>query len=135
MNKKLQPCEECPCGTGIDILYWKAAISSYHEYGNKQSIIEGLRLQRPMPPFARDFIADFIEGKIKRRPILKKSHEITRNSFIKSGYRSLCGTFKEAKQKGLLKHGQTPSDLAIEELADIYGLSRDTIRGILFREK
>jgi hypothetical protein len=133
MNKKVKPCEECSYGTGADVLYWQAAINSWHEYGNKQPIIEGLRFQRPIPPFARDFIADFLEGKLKRKPTLKKNRDITRNLFIKSGYRSLCITFKEAKRKGLLKHGETPADLAIAELADIYGLSESTIRGILFR--
>jgi hypothetical protein len=133
MNKKVQPCEECPSGMDIDVLYWHAAITSWHETGNKLSIIDGLRKQRPIPPFARNFIAEILEGKAKRKPTLEKSRKITRNSFVKSGYRSLCVTFKEAKRKGLLKHGETPADLAIAELADIYGLSESTIRGILFR--
>lgn len=131
MNKKLQPCEECPSAMDIDVLYWHAAITSWHETGNKLPIIDGLRKQRPIPPFARNFIADVFEGKAKRKPILEKNRNITRNLFIKSGYDWLRSEFNKAKRDGKLLRGQSPRDLAVAELADMYGVSEQTIKDIL----
>jgi len=57
-------CKNCELANGIHSLYWQAALNSFHETGNKSYILNGLRDGIPMPLFARDFLANFIDGTV-----------------------------------------------------------------------
>jgi hypothetical protein len=128
-------CNDCDHAVIGDLLYWTAAINSWHERKDKSYIIGGLRLNRPIPPFARDFIADMIDGKVRglhvSKSILNDAALARRNGFIRSAYKSLMISAKKAIKEGCITIKITPRDVAIEELADIYGLSISTIKEIV----
>lgn len=127
-------CNDCDLPIMGDALYWIAAFNSWHERCDNSYIVDGLRLNRPIPPWARDFIADMIMGKIKRKPILKKAAIDTRNRFIKNGYRDLLAQCQQAKKKGRITCRITPQDLAIKELCAIYGLKENQVKRIISRK-
>lgn len=138
MDKNIEPersCKSCNVGSIIDVFYWQAAISSWNENGDKTSIINGLRENKPTPKFARVFLADFIEGNAKRKPILKVAQLKSRNRFIRGNYEQLFKKHKEERKDGaqILK-GETPASLAISGLSKIYDLSEETIKGIVKRK-
>lgn len=139
MEKNLKTehsCESCNVGNIVDVLYWQAAINSWNENGDKAFIIEGLKENKPIPKFARDFLADFIEGKAKRKSILKKAQLQNRNRFIRGNYERFFNKFKEEKRAGIqIPRGETPASLAISALSEIYDLSEESINSIVRRKK
>lgn len=130
-----KPCHECPSAADIDLLYWQAAITDWHETGSKTAIEEGLRAGRPIPPFARGFLADLISGKATRQPERKRADLARRNHFIRGHYETFLKDWRKAKREGRLLDDQLPSDLAKQELAAIYNLSFEGIRAILKKKK
>jgi hypothetical protein len=127
-------CGDCDIALLTDLLFWDAAYNSWNETGNKSYIIEGLRNNRPIPHWAREFIADIIEDKTKpRQPILEKANNERRNLFIKNGYIFYKDYFK--KKKSFLHRGETPRSAAIAELANIYDLKESYIRDIIYEKK
>lgn len=121
-------------GTVADIFFWKAAITAWNETGDKSHIIEGLRNQRPIPPFAREFVADLMEGTVKREPRREKVRIASRNRFIQGHYARLLPHFKTMKKQGKLLAGWSAQDAAEWEVADMYGLSVSTIQSITRRK-
>lgn len=120
-------------GTVADIFYWKAAITTWNETGDMTHITDGLRNQKPIPPFARDFIADLLQKKAKRNPRHKSIAITRRNQFIRAHYKDFLKRFKTLKKQGKLLDGWSAQDAAEWEVADIYGLSVDTIQSITRR--
>lgn len=127
----MKGCIECEHGTVADIFTWKAAITDWHETGKTQTIEEGLKNGRPIPPFAREFIADILAKKVKRQPHRNSISLSRRNDFIRGNYRQLLATFQRLKKQSKLKYGEIPKDMAIKELAEIYDLGVDSIERIV----
>lgn len=121
-------------GTNADIFFWQAAINTWHETGDKSHIIEGLRNQRPIPPFARDFIADILEGRIKRNPRQERISLNRRNQFIRGHYKTFLQHFKVLKRQEKLLAGWSAQDAAEWEVANMYGLKVSTIQSITRRK-
>ena len=118
-------------GTTADLFFWIAAITAWHETGSTIHIQEGLRNGRPIPPFARTFMADLLGKQIKRKPTREANNRRRRDDFIRGNYRNFLKRLQHAKKSGRLKCGQVPSDIAKMELAKIYGLEFDTIEKIV----
>jgi hypothetical protein len=121
-------------GTNADIFFWQATINTWHETGDKSNIIEGLRNQRPIPPFAREFIADLLQKKAKRNPRQKSIAITRRNQFIRAHYKDFLKHFKTLKRQGKLLAGWSAQNAAEWEVADIYGLSVPTVQSITRRK-
>lgn len=118
-------------GTTADLFFWIAAITAWHETGSTTHIQEGLRNGRPIPPFARTFMADLLGKQIKRKKTREASNRRRRNDFIRGNYDSLLKAFQHAKDSGRLKYGQIPCYMAKKELTKLYGLKIDQIEKIV----
>lgn len=118
-------------GTTADLFFWIAAITAWHETGSTTHIQEGLRNGRPIPPFARTFMADLLGKQIKRKPTREANNRARRDNFIRGNYRNFLMRLQQANKAGRLKYSQIPSDLAKLELAEIYGLDVETIKKIV----
>jgi hypothetical protein len=121
-------------GTTADLFFWQAAINTWHETGDQSHIREGLRNQRPIPPFAREFIADLLQGNIKRNPRQKSIAITRRNQFIRGNYKNFLQHFKVLKRKDKLLAGWSAQDAAEWEVANMYGLTVSTIQSITRRK-
>ena len=122
-------------GTANEWLYWVAAITEWHESGDTEPIAQGLRDGLNIPPFAREHLADMVSGRAKRNPSLDAARRTTRNLFIRGNYAHFLRLAKDAKRRGLLRRGESPADVALQELASMYGLSEDSIHTIIRRKR
>lgn len=126
-NQPSDTCQRCHQATVPEALYWCQAESDWDKTGDITMIVEGIQSGKPIPAFARQFIADLLSGQIKRGV---ESME-ARNKYIRASYRRNHALCKQWKKDGKLLHGESPADKAKEITAAQYELGVDRITTIL----
>jgi len=106
----------------------------YMNTGDKKPIIKLLRSNKPLSDEYRNFVADLLEGKVKRHVgRVKKSpwNKAKEQAFIQCEYEELLSFFQK---KGKSING-TPKEQAIELLAERYHKSESAISYIIYPRK
>ena len=130
-NQPSDTCQRCQSVTVPEALYWCQAESQWDKTGDMSMIVEGIQSGKPIPAFARQFIAELLSGQIKRGVEMLAA----RNRYIRASYRRNHAICRQWRQEKKLLPGQMPSDLAKDMTARQYGLSVDSVIDILKKKQ
>lgn len=118
---------------------WRWAIAAWAD-GDTASVLRLLGGDAPIPDFAREWLADALLGKVKRRrgPKARPSLARTvREIQIRADFDLVLAAVRyqatEDAEAGLV--GDTPTNRAIASLALKHGLSEDAVSRIVFPRK
>ena len=130
-NHPSDTCQRCHHVTAPEALYWCQAESDWDKTGDISMIVNGIQSGRPIPAFARQFIAELLSEQIK--PGVES--RMARNRSIRASYQRNYDLCKRWKKDGKLLHGESPADKAKEITAAQYELGVDSINTILKKKQ
>lgn len=120
----------------FDELIRNSAVTNYLSEGNAEPLIRLLRSETKLTPELRNFIADILEGKIKKRAGRKKGSG--EKAYLRSIYKlELDQTMMVLRAVNSQKpqHGFDAYREALDILAERYGMTPDQLDKIIYPRK